>query len=50
MPVILATLEAEIERVMGADQPEQGVHKTPSQQKKAGHDGVHLSFQWQQEV
>jgi hypothetical protein len=48
MPVILATWEAEIRRVMVQDQPEQKVHETPSQ-STAGYRGMHLSSQSTQE-
>jgi hypothetical protein len=45
MPVILATQEVEIEKIMVQDQPGQKVYNTPSQPKKAGHSDMHLSSQ-----
>jgi hypothetical protein len=43
MSVILATPEAEIERIVVGGQPGQKVSKTPSQLIKAGHGGMCLS-------
>jgi hypothetical protein len=42
MPVILATWEAEIRRIVVQGQHRQGIHQTPSQ-PITGHSGMHLS-------
>jgi hypothetical protein len=47
MPVILATQEAEIQRIIVQCQPRQKVYKTPSQ-PIPGHSTVHLSSQLHQ--
>jgi hypothetical protein len=44
MPIILATCEAEIKRIIVLGQPRQKAHKSPSQ-PRAGHSGVCLSSQ-----
>jgi hypothetical protein len=43
MPVIPATWEAKIGRMVVLGQPRQGVHKTPSQPIAESGDGVYLS-------
>jgi hypothetical protein len=48
-PLILATQEAGIRRIMVQSQPRQKVHKTPSQ-SVAGHSGMYLSFQLYREA
>jgi hypothetical protein len=50
IPLILATQEAEIRRIEVPGQPEQTVHKTLSQWKKAGYSGMNPSSQQQQEA
>jgi hypothetical protein len=45
MPVILATWEAKIRRIIVQGQPRQKVHKTSSQPIKAGRGDMHLSSQ-----
>jgi hypothetical protein len=52
IPVILATWEAEIQKIEIQDQPRQKANKTPPSQPIAGSNGVCLSSQttWEAEI
>jgi hypothetical protein len=47
MPIILATWEAEIRKIMVKGQPKEEVHQIPSQWKEAGSGSVCWSLQKQ---